>query len=96
MNILSDKQLEELGFTLLPKVTDECDAGFAYRIAEIKTSTSFIEVVNEYRNGKVVKQYTNYELIGETSEFVDVTLIKALKAIILTQRQPTKNRSINL
>lgn len=83
MSILKDKELLNLGFILNPKVSGECDDGFAYRIAEIKTKTSFIEVVNEYMNGKITSQFTNYEIIEDSSKNVDVELIKKLKTIIL-------------
>ena len=83
MSILKDKELLNLGFILNPKVSCECDDGFAYRIAEIKTKTSFIEVVNEYMNGKITSQFTNYEIIEDSSKNVDVELIKKLKTIIL-------------
>lgn len=83
MKTFTDQQLVQLGFTLLPKTTDECDEGFAYRVAEIKTPISFIEVVNEYRNGKLTKQYCNYEIIEDGSPVVDVALIEKLKQIIL-------------
>lgn len=83
MTQLTDHQLKELGFTLLPKVTDECDDGFSYRIAEIKTKTSFIEVVNEYRNDKLTEQFCNYEIIEDGNRIVDVELIKKLKQVIL-------------
>ncbi len=80
MKVLTDK---ELGFILLPKQSEECDDGFAYRVAEIKTATSFIEVINEYRDNKITSQFSNYELIDESSKPVNVELIKRLKQIIL-------------
>lgn len=83
MKPLTNKQLTKLGFTLLPMVTTECNDGFAYRVAEIKTKTSFIEVVNEYRNNKLTAQFTNYEIIEDGEKNVDVALIKKLKQIIL-------------
>lgn len=86
MPTLTDKQLTELGFKLLPKVTDECDDGFAYRVAEIKTSTSLIEIINEYRDDKLTKQLCNYEIIEDGSTVIDVELIKKLKTIIQCQK----------
>jgi len=84
MTTLTDKQLTELGFKLNPIVNDDdMEAGFSYRIAEIKTPTSFIEVVNEYRNGTLTEQFCNYEIIEDGSRKVDVELIKKLKQVIL-------------
>lgn len=79
--ILTDKEIESLGFKLLPKVT--CGDEFTYRIAEIKTNSSLIEIVNEYQGGKIINQFCNYEITDETSKPVDVQLIEKLKQIIL-------------
>ncbi len=82
MKQLSDKEIESLGFTLKPMVTDECSDGFSYRVAEIKTTTSFIEIINEYRDGDVTEQFCNYEIIEEGNRNVDVELIKKLKKVM--------------
>ena len=83
MKHLTDKQLIELGFILLPKVSDECDDGFAYRVAEIKTKTSFIEIINEYRDNKITSQFSNYEIIEDGIKPINIELIKKLKTVIL-------------
>lgn len=80
MIILTDKELQNLDFKLLPKVIES--DGFSYRVAEIKTKTSLIEVVNEYRNNKLTAQFTNYEIIEDGIKNVDVKLIKKLKNVI--------------
>ncbi len=76
--ILTDQQLTQLGFKILPIVTDEC----AYRIAEIRTPIVLIEVVNEYRNNKLTEQFLNYEVEAD-SQPIDVELIKKLKKVTL-------------
>lgn len=78
--MLTDQQLTQLGFKLLPMVTDECDDDFAYRIAEIRTPIVLIEVVNEYREKKLTAQFLNYEVEAD-SQPVDVELIKKLKNV---------------
>ena len=84
MKIITDKQLMQLGFTLLPlKIDNDMHHGFSYRIAEIKTPTSFIEVVNEYSFGTLTEQFCNYEIIEDGSRYINVELINKLKQIIL-------------
>jgi len=83
MNIITDKQLTELGFNFEPFNQDECDSKFKYRVAKIETRSSYIEIINEYRNDKLTKQYANYEIIEDGVKAIDIETIKNLKKIIL-------------